>query len=133
MVWLGWTICGLAALYLLWSLCWSWWRFRAESRVANARVAVLREEIERLRKQPLAWTGEEAAWDGFRKFRVVRKILECDDCYSFCLVPHDGKSLPAYLPGQYITLQVRVPGESKLLHRCYSLSDAPGAGSTALP
>ena len=110
-VWLGWAICGLTVPYLLGAIGVSWWRFRLECRLADARVTVLREEIERLRGQPLTWTADETAWDGYRKFRVVQKTLECDHCYSFCLAPHDGKAVPAFLPGQYVTLQVRVPGE----------------------
>ena len=45
--------------------------------------------------------------------------------HSFYLKPHDGKPLPPYLPGQYLTFQLRVPGVDKPLVRCYSLSDSP--------
>jgi ferredoxin-NADP reductase len=42
---------------------------------------------------------------------------------SFYLVPHDGKPLPPFLPGQYLTFQLRIPGIDKPTIRCYSLSD----------
>jgi len=62
-------------------------------------------------------------WNGYRKFRVARKVLECADVYSFYLSPHDGKPLPAFKPGQYLTFQLDLPGRDKPLIRCYSLSD----------
>lgn len=64
-------------------------------------------------------------WNGYRKFRVAKKILECHDVYSFYLSPHDGKPLPEFKPGQYLTFALDVPGRDKALIRCYSLSDGP--------
>ena len=66
-----------------------------------------------------------AAWSGFRKFRVAKKIMEKGDCCSFYLEPHDGRELPAFLPGQYLTFKLKVPGQPKEVTRCYSLSDSP--------
>lgn len=63
-------------------------------------------------------------WNGYRKFRVARKVFECHDVYSFYLAPHDGKSLPAFKPGQYVTFQLDIPGRDKPVIRCYSLSDS---------
>src|SRR3954466_5312971 len=63
-------------------------------------------------------------WNGYRKFRVARKVFECHDVYSFYLAPHDGKSLPAFKPGQYLTFQLDIPGRDKPVIRCYSLSDS---------
>ncbi|HWF20157.1 MAG TPA: FAD-binding oxidoreductase, partial [Verrucomicrobiae bacterium] len=67
-------------------------------------------------------------WNGYRKFRVAKKIQECHGVCSFYLKPHDGKSLPPYKPGQYITFQLNLPGQGKPLIRCYSLSDSPHRG-----
>ncbi|HZV33680.1 MAG TPA: 2Fe-2S iron-sulfur cluster-binding protein [Verrucomicrobiae bacterium] len=67
-------------------------------------------------------------WNGYRKFRVVKKVKECHGVCSFYLKPHDGKPLPPYKPGQYITFQLNLPGQSKPLIRCYSLSDSPHRG-----
>ncbi|BBM86440.1 FHA domain-containing protein [Candidatus Uabimicrobium amorphum] len=44
---------------------------------------------------------------------------------SFYLSPHDGRPLPSFEPGQYLTFQFKVPGETKPAVRCYSLSDSP--------
>ncbi len=67
----------------------------------------------------------QAAWSGFRKFRVEGKVLEAESCCSFYLAPHDGRPLPAYLPGQYLTFRLQIPGQLREVTRCYSLSDSP--------
>ncbi|CAN0187601.1 unnamed protein product, partial [Phaeothamnion confervicola] len=41
------------------------------------------------------------------------------------LAPHDGRPLPAYLPGQYLTFRLQIPGQPREVTRCYSLSDSP--------
>ena len=64
-------------------------------------------------------------WSGYRKFQVVKKVPECDGVESFYLAPHDGRALPPFKPGQYLTFQLNVPGEGKPVVRCYSLSDSP--------
>jgi len=64
-------------------------------------------------------------WNGYRKFQVTKKISECEGVDSFYLAPHDGRELPPFKPGQYLTFQLNVAGESKPVVRCYSLSDSP--------
>ncbi len=73
--------------------------------------------VERARKQSLP------AWEGKRKFQVVRRIYENvkGDICSFYITPLDGLPLPLYQPGQFLTLQFSMPG----MNRCYSLSEAP--------
>ena len=66
-----------------------------------------------------------AAWNGVRKFVVDRKVHEADDICSFYLRPHDGKPLPSFKPGQYLTFHLDVPERDRPLIRCYSLSDSP--------
>lgn len=68
----------------------------------------------------------EGGWSDFKEFKVLRKKRESDLITSFYLVPTDGKPVPRFKAGQYIT--VRVPtadGRSKTM-RNYSLSDSPG-------
>ena len=64
-------------------------------------------------------------WNGFRKFRVAKKVFECTDVHSFYLVPHDGRPIPIFKPGQYLTFQLNVPNQTKPVIRCYSISDGP--------
>lgn len=65
-------------------------------------------------------------WEGARKFVLARKIPEADGVHSFYLEPHDGKPLPRFKPGQFLTFQLKIPGTGKTTIRCYSLSDSPG-------
>ncbi|KAL4804034.1 globin-like protein [Aspergillus unguis] len=64
-------------------------------------------------------------WTDFRDFRVVRKEKESDVITSFYLEPVDGKPLPDFLPGQYVSIQVEVPQLNHSQCRQYSLSDKP--------
>lgn len=68
---------------------------------------------------------EKSSWNGWRKFRVAQKLYECEDVFSFVLQPHDGKPIPAFRPGQYLTFGLDIPGRDKQVVRCYSLSSAP--------
>ncbi len=86
---------------------------------------------------PSARTAQ-AAWQGLRTFRVDARAFE-DPSHSQCsfrLVPVDGKALPPFQPGQFLTFVV--PGSAVPMTadgdpavdsftRCYSLSDAPSA------
>jgi nitric oxide dioxygenase len=63
-------------------------------------------------------------WEGFKSFRVDRKEKESEIITSFYLVPVDGGQLPAFKPGQYITVRVPLNGQTTM--RNYSLSDKPG-------
>lgn len=65
-------------------------------------------------------------WDAFKEFKVVKKEKESDVITSFYFQPVDGKQLPAFKSGQYITVRLSIPGEEYLLNRQYSLSNASG-------
>jgi hypothetical protein len=67
----------------------------------------------------------EAAWDGYRKFRIERKVVEAKNICSFYLVPHDHMPIPPYHPGQFLTFLLRMPEHADPVVRCYSLSDSP--------
>ena len=70
------------------------------------------------------------SWPGYRKFSVQRKELEGGGVCSFYLAPHDGKPLPSFKPGQFLTFNLHFRGQArdaeKEVVRCYSLSDSPG-------
>lgn len=84
------------------------------------RQALLREQIAAAK---VATQHRALGWDGWRKFRIKWKVRESNDCYSLYLIPHDGKPLADYQPGQYVTLRLRIPHEPRDIIRCYSLSD----------
>ena len=62
---------------------------------------------------------------GFHTFRVDRKVLESETICSFYLVSEDGASLHEFLPGQFLTFKLTIPGQSEPVIRTYSLSDSP--------
>lgn len=70
--------------------------------------------------------AQEGGWRYFKEFVVAKKVKENEKIVSFYLKPADGKKLPAYKPGQYITVQIEIPGEKYLHNRQYSLSQAAG-------
>ena len=65
------------------------------------------------------------AWTGTREFRVGAVVDESIHCKSFYLVPADGRPLPRFEPGQYLTFGLPLDPHQKPLVRCYSLSDKP--------
>jgi ferredoxin-NADP reductase len=87
-----------------------------ETRLAGAR-----------RRQQTQLASQRWAWTGWRKFQVARKEIESPDgsICSFYLRPHDGKPMPGFTPGQFLTFRMPVAGEAKPLVRCYSLSGQP--------
>lgn len=68
---------------------------------------------------------EFGEWNGWRFFRIEQKISEREDFFSFYLRPSDGKPLPEFVPGQYVSVRVDVPSIGYLQSRQYSLSEAP--------
>ena len=122
----GKVICGLVAFQMFAYCLRSIRQFFADSKANRLRIEKLNSEIELLRKKHRQKEQSLDGWAGLRKFRVDRKIHECNNVHSIYLVPHDGKPLPSYLPGQYLTFQLKISGEDKPVVRCYSLSDAPG-------
>lgn len=71
--------------------------------------------------------SKQGGWEKFRQFTVDKIVPEAKGINSFYLKPEDGKPLPEYKPGQYITVRVHLPtGETTM--RNYTLSDAPNSG-----
>lgn len=68
--------------------------------------------------------SKEGGYRGFKPFKVTKKVVENDMMTSFYLVPADGSTVPSYLPGQYISVQVNIPGHPYTHNRQYSLSQA---------
>lgn len=102
-----------------------WWavsaRMRFEARRNRLELEALSRKIEILNLK--AQAAPEVSWNGCRKFTVSKKVEECEDTYSYYLTPHNGKPLPRFKPGQYLTFEVKFPNEAKPQVRCYSLSD----------
>ncbi len=122
----GLALCALAGFQAIVFLLRSLGGWNADRRANALRVELLTAEIEAARSRHQIEKQSTSGWEGYRKFRVDRIVNECDGVHSFYLVPHDGKIIPSFTPGQYLTFQLRIPGATKPVVRCYSLSDAPG-------
>ncbi len=125
---LGWMLLASVAIGLGLEMVRSFARWRNRREICRNRIVQYRHEIETLRKtRPPAAPQKPhlPAWQGFRQFRVIRKVREADGCHSFYLEPLDKRRLPGFAPGQFLTFSLDLPGESKPLIRCYSLSAAP--------
>ena len=75
--------------------------------------------------------NSDQVWEGFKEFIVERREMEDNNqsICSFYLVPADGKPLPTFKPGQFLTFKLQIDdpisNKTKSVVRCYSLSDAP--------
>lgn len=98
-------------------------RGRHEQRLRRLEVDQLETRLQTLRDARQRKAASPEPWSGYRKFVVKRRVPECADICSFYLAPHDGRPLPDFKPGQYLTFQLRIPGAPKPVTRCYSLSD----------
>ena len=121
-----WITAGIAtqlAIYLGIGFWRHWQDYTRLRHGPDAASSVSLEEVE----PPL---NDDEGWSGFRRFRVAQKTIE-DDAGLICslyLDPEDGKPLPGFRPGQFLTIRLDVPGpagEPAQIVRCYSLSDSP--------
>ncbi len=61
---------------------------------------------------------------GWRRLRVLRRVQESDTVVSLHLVVEDGATLPAFMPGQFLTFRI-MTSDGKAVPRNYSLSSDP--------
>jgi ferredoxin-NADP reductase/ferredoxin len=110
-----------AVVYLLTrrSLALGW---RAMARADQAFG--LRLRAARIRP-PVAEEEEKGAWEGYRKFRIVKKVVEDgkQETASFYFSPIDGRRLTPFAPGAYLTIRVDIPDHGSE-SRAYSISGA---------
>jgi hypothetical protein len=91
---------------------------------ARRLVHVEIDEIVELRGVlPLRW---ESAGESIRELRVVGKERETREVTSFLFEARDGSPLPEFVAGQYVPIELQVPGQKTPVLRTYSLSGAPG-------
>jgi len=75
----------------------------------------------------LAEASPPPAWPGFRSLAVTEIGQESETVISVHLADPGGQSVPAALPGQYLTLRLHPDPAGPPLLRSYSLSGPPGA------
>nr|WP_320136167.1 NO-inducible flavohemoprotein [uncultured Amphritea sp.] len=79
------------------------------------------------REEQLYAEAKAEGWNGFKAFKVDRIVDESDEIRSFYLRPLDGKPLPEYRPGQFLSIKIASPDWQYEEIRQYSLSDSPRA------
>ena len=127
------TIQGVGILILVLSLLYVCLLFR--NTLKTSRLALVREVTERdflaqraneiVERNRIQKAKDENGWNGIRKFKVSKKVIEAKDQCSFYFTPHDGRKLPPFDPGQFLTFSLNIPDQAKPVIRCYSLSDSP--------
>ncbi len=100
-------------------------RYVHTARIQSLEVADFEERIARTHVIRKSEEAHGAPWSGWRKFEVTQTVDECGGVKSFYLRAHDQKPIPGFLPGQFLTFQLDIPGQQKKIVRCYSLSDCP--------
>jgi len=125
MLWtyLGATLILLVIIRLAFGLVVRVLQARANARRQALEFEQFEENLAVLRAKRRLLVETPLSWNGFRKFVVRRKVLECSNVCSFFLAPHDNRPLPAFKPGQYLTFRLPNPQGGSPLVRCYSLSE----------
>jgi len=102
---------------------------RRRLRAARTGVAHRQQAFDQQLQASVQWARAAKpifkAWSGTRSFRVAAVVNEAIDSQSFYLVPVDGRPLPRFEPGQFLTFSLPVDPRMKPLVRCYSFSDRP--------
>ena len=120
------AVLGATGLYLLFLLFGSLRASAVVARTGEAERALFRARTEEILARTRAeQERNELSWNGFRKFEIAEKREEVPGVCSFYLQPHDKRPLPPFMPGQFLTFKLDIPGQQKDVIRCYSLSDAP--------
>ncbi len=89
------------------------------------RRKMFAQQLEATLKWARATKPTYKAWSGTRLFRVAGVVEEAEWCKSFYLMPVDGRPLPRFEPGQYLTFRLPIDPQQRPSVRCYSLSERP--------
>ncbi|MDO3660256.1 NO-inducible flavohemoprotein [Bacillus sp. C28GYM-DRY-1] len=87
--------------------------------IADAFIEMEKEMYEQAEQQ-------SGGWKEYKPFVITKKVRESTEITSFYLKPEDGKPLPDFHAGQYISIKVQIPDSEYTQIRQYSLSDMPG-------
>ncbi len=128
------TIPAAAVIYLVNFKNESAYKFIFYASIASATVGAVgglasgKSKSERS-ESPTVEARSGMAWKDWRKFVIDRKFKESDSITSFYLRPLDEGTIPNFIPGQFLTIQLDIPEQSKPVIRTYSLSDYIQSGS----
>ena len=86
---------------------------------------LVKAEPQASKRSTASKTQTEAGWQDWRDFKIIKKEAESQEITSFYFQPVDGKSIPDFKPGQYLTIRLDIPDRDRPVIRTYSLSDYP--------
>lgn len=119
----GTIILSIIVLQMLLYLYTTLLRARNAEQVQELQVQWFQQQIALAEAQRVEKQQAKLGWNGYRKFVVDKVLVEAENIRSYLLTPHDGKKIPGYIPGQYLTFRVSIPNISQPVVRCYSISD----------
>lgn len=93
--------------------------------VAGAGIGLFAKDSQTKSSSIAAKKSEPDTWQDWRDFKIVKKEVESKEITSFYFQPVDGGDIADYKPGQYLTIKLDVPEQSRPVIRTYSLSDYP--------
>ncbi|QEH95646.1 FAD-binding oxidoreductase [Gluconobacter thailandicus] len=70
-------------------------------------------------------TQAEGGWTGWRSFKITQAHRECENVTTLELKPVDGKKVIQAVPGQYLGVDLDIPGHGRT-RRNYSITSKPG-------
>jgi ferredoxin-NADP reductase len=124
---LGFALCALAMLQLaMWSAQSLSLQVQNKKQFELTRELLRQQIRDRTAPKSTSPIAEDGRWSGFRSFQLTRIVKETESCTSVYLTAEDGKPIALFQPGQHLALKLRIPGQSKPVVRCYSLSERPG-------
>ncbi|ETI22372.1 hypothetical protein G647_06446 [Cladophialophora carrionii CBS 160.54] len=91
--------------------------------ILDAWTAAYRQIANLMIKREDELMTQKQGWTDWKDFWIDAKSVESEEVTSLYLKPVDGKPLPEFLPGQYISIRVEVPDLHHKQARQYSLSD----------
>lgn len=92
---------------------------------SDADAAKFALEVAAVAESARARLARALGWKGRRPLRISAVVDESPDVKSLFLTDPEGRPLPRFLPGQYLTLALPAGPGGKEVVRCYSLSDRP--------
>jgi hypothetical protein len=130
LLWIAGGILLQVALFLGVGFWRHWQTYQALRNVATELNIAVSPEVASHETQAAA-----AAWPGLRTFKVERKVQEDASAQicSFYLVPEDGKPLPPFLPGQFLTFSAGYCVQQWCPHPWFAVIHCPTRRSQHLP
>lgn len=123
----GGALCALVSVVALRGQLAGWRRKVSLKKRREVSQQAFYQELLETAAKAKARLQRERPWEGIRPLLVTAVVDECTDVRSFYLADPEGKPLPPFLPGQYLTFHLPADAskpDAKVV-RCYSLSDRP--------